>query len=159
MTKLELRVRCVNQTHAIANGLYPKLAELFRPYVGQKILKTTGELLKVIKDQEKALELPHNPKFSVYRDPSDYSLSYLVTGRDWIPSPVTGHSDYSCYHNATIYLGSLKGQTLEGLSIFHELRTDYSADQVLKDREGFLTARKAFEDARSKLDFFGEYDR
>ncbi len=148
--KLTARVAAVNKANAYANELYVKLADYFRPLVGQKILKADGSLLaKIEKDLP---EMASGNELHVYRHRSEYSLAWTVKTCEFMPP-------HGCmYHETTVYVADLKGQTLGELSRPFEARSDYTVEGIEKLREAYETAKKAADNARSALFPFGEYD-
>ena len=76
---LETRVKGVNNAHKYGNELYHILRKVFKPFIGQKVIRKTGGLMKKIQDIIDSLKFPNSVSISVYRNSfSDYSLSYVV---------------------------------------------------------------------------------
>lgn len=156
-SRLAAKVRAVNRAHEYANKLYPWLVEKFAPLVGQKILKQDGSLLAKYADL--VPELPSTHNLHVYRHHSDYSLAWTVKTSE--PESGDGSGPHTVlYYEVTFYVGDLRGQTLEKLTV-HQFtaRTDYTAAEVAGKREAYEKAKQAADDARSALYPFGEYDR
>lgn len=129
---------------------YQRLIPMFSPLVGQKILKADGSLLKKWQDALPTFE--YSNELHVYRHTSNYSLAWTVKTCEFMPPG-------SCmYHETTVYIGELKGQTLEKLSRPFEARDDYTVEEIENKRAEFEAAKKAMEAARSKLYPFGEND-
>lgn len=151
-SKLAAKVRAVNAANAYGLRLYEELAPIFRPLVGAQILKVDGQLLgKYAKLMPK---LPCEPRIHVYRRITDYSLAWTVKTCESYPN-----GDGCFYHETTIYMGELEGQTLKKLSEPQELKTDYRAEPVEIARAKYRLAEQAYRDAQSALFPFGEYDR
>lgn len=152
---LAARVRIVNRAHETANQLARVLKERFAPLVGKKIEKAGGQILEKYKGL--LPEFPHDHNLMVYKHTSNYSLAWTVKTSETVPMVGVGHA---YYYEVTFYVGDLQGDTLKNIAT-HEtnFRTDFTAEEVEKNREAFKVAQKAFEDARSALYPFGEYDR
>ncbi|MGH7175043.1 MAG: hypothetical protein ACREGR_01640 [Minisyncoccia bacterium] len=153
---LAAKVRAVNAVNKHAVQLQKVLNEVFRPLVGQPILKATGDLLVKV---EKLLPANLNPAglfgLDVYRHRSNYSLAWTVRQCEQIKG------GGSClYHELTVYVGWLEGNTLKELTTNSTdgLRSDYTVEEVLGKREAYALAKKAADDAHSALHPFGERD-
>jgi hypothetical protein len=150
MSKLEARIKAVNAANAYAMELYDTLSAVFAPLVGSKIEKVDGDLLARIKSQVPAL--PCTPALHVYRDRSPYSLRYVV-------KTCEVHQGSAYYHEASVYVGDMRDGVLTKLCDRPDYRTDYTSAEVVANRAAYEAARKVYEDARSALHPFGEYDR
>lgn len=152
---LEARVRGVNAAHAYASTLTPLLRERFTPLVGQKVVKNDGTLLA--KFAGLLPEFPNGVKLHVYKHVSAYSLAWTVKTCEVDVVDGTGHA---YYYETVVYVGDLANGVLTSIERHPcTLRTDYTVEDVVKVRKEFEVARKVFEDARSALYPFGEYDR
>jgi len=150
--KLTAKVAAVNRANEYAAQLYTVLAERFAPLVGQKILKVDGSLLG--KYAGLVPELPSKRDIHVYRHSSDYSLAWTVKTCEFMPP-------HSCmYHEVTVYVGDLRGQTLEKMTI-HPFsgRTDYSVEEITGKRAAYESAKRVADELRGDLYPFGEYDQ
>lgn len=150
--KLTAKVAAVNRANEYAARLYAVLAERFAPLVGQKILKVDGGLLG--KYAGLVPELPSEPSIHVYRHSSDYSLAWTVKTCEFMPP-------HSCmYHEVTVYVGDLRGQTLEKMTL-HPFsgRTDYSVEEIMGKRAAYESAKRVADELRGDLYPFGEYDQ
>ena len=152
--KLAAKVKAVNRAHAYVPELYGNLVEVFRPYVGQKIIKADGSLLAKINSQLPVLPLMGHA-LSVYRHRSDYSLA-------WTIKTCESTGDYGClYYEATVYVGDLIGGVLSQLAdapLPVNYRTDYTVEEIAANREAVKVAEQAYNDAKGKLYIFGEYE-
>jgi hypothetical protein len=147
-SRLAAKVAGQNRVNAEANTLERELVEIFRPFIGKKIL-THGGLTAKIKPLIPKRELP----FRLWRAPSSYTLSWKLD--------VTEHdSEHSvCYREAWIHVGKLNGYTLESLCDPQTRRTDYTIAEISDKRERLKQYEEAYRQARSALDGFGEYDQ
>ena len=148
---LKARVAAVNRGNDYANKLYRELTNIFRPLVGQKILKADGTLLA--KYQPLLPHFPSTPQLHVYRHTSEYSLAWSVKTCESLPP-------HSCmYHTATVYIGDLSGDKLEKLSVNpFEGRTDFTAAEIESKRADYEAAKRIADNARNALWPFGEND-
>ena len=148
---LKARVKARNAAHQYGNKIYAELVEIFCPLLGQKILKADGQLLAKI---DKLLpDFPGEPAIHVYRHSSDYTLTWCVKVCEMIEG-----EDSCVYEEATVYVGDLGGDTLKGIFDPPDFRDDYTVEEIQEKRRIFEAKRKAFENARSDLYPFGEYD-
>lgn len=147
---LAARVKGVNRAHDYANKLYARLVPTFKPMVGTKIFKVDGTLLQKIKEQ--LPELPCTPGLHVHKNSSDYSLSFSVrTSED-----VNG---LAYYHSVSVYIGDVRNGVLEKIANPHEFRTDFTVEEIAEKRTKYNLAKQAYDNAKSALFPFGEYDR
>jgi len=152
---LEARVRGVNAAHAYALQLCPVLRERFAPLVGQKVLKNDGTLMA--KYTNLLPEFPYSHRLHVYKHTSEYSLAWTVKTCEVDVVEGTGHA---YYYETTVYVGDLSNGVLTKITPHpYTGRTDHTVEGVVAVREEFEAARKVFDDARSALHPFGEYDR
>ena len=148
--KLQARVNAVNKANAYAKELYEQLKPVFEPFVGMQILKQGGDLLAKV--QKLIPELPCKPNLHVYRYRSDYSLMYMVRASATV-------DDYgSMSHEVGVYIGELHNGALIKMCDWHELRTDFTVEEVKLKREIYEQAQKVASEAESALHPFGKYD-
>jgi hypothetical protein len=147
--RLEARVRAVNRANAYAAELYPALRKVFEGLVGKQVVKKEGGLLARVKAM--LPELPCTPGLHVYRSVSVYSIAFVV-------KTCESGEGYCFYHETAVQVGALKGGVLVELSEPFAARADYTADEVLRKREAFEAAERAYREARSELHLFGEHD-
>jgi len=157
--RLETRVRGVNRANEYANALWPRLIAVFTPFVGEKIEKADGTLLLKVQKLVDALKLPNcaTPNIMVYRHNSNYNLAYTVKTDETYS--VDGRYGHAYYHETTIYLGKMDCGVLTQLDAAETFKTDYTAAEVIANREAYKAAKAAADAAQSKLYPFGEYDR
>lgn len=159
-TQLAAKVAARNNAHAYALRLYPVLSDFFRGYVGCKILKADGTLLKKIADAIPAQPEPgvSGVQLHVYRSTSSYSLAWTVKACETFPARY-GDCQIASYYEVTVYIGDMRGDVLTKISDPPTwLRTDYTVEEVEKARLAYAEAKKKADDARSALGDFGEYD-
>jgi hypothetical protein len=140
---LAAMVAAVNRANACGVEMYRKLATVFKPLVGQKILKADGTLLA--KYQALLPELPSTVALSVFRHTSDYLLVWTVKTCEMVPP-------YSrVYHEVTVYVGSLSGKILRDIMEPFTGRTDWTVEEVTAKRAAYKVAKEAAETAHSAL--------
>lgn len=149
--KLACKVAAINRANAYGKEIYKTLTAIFEPLVGEKILKADGSLLAKYAALVPKFEYSH--ALHVYRHTSDYSLAWVVKTCEPLPP-------HSCmYHESVVYIGDLRGHTLEKLCIHpFDSRSDYTVEEITQKRVDFENAKKALDNARSALYPFGEYD-
>lgn len=148
---LEARVRGVNRAHQYAMELYPRLAVVFQPFVGQKVETNSGPLMAKVQKLVDALNLPCTGPLHVYRDQSDYCMRYVVKTCEC-------ENGHGYYYNASVTVGELDRGVLTALCPAPQYRTDYSADEVAAARQRYKNAKRAADEAHSALYPFGESD-
>lgn len=162
MNRLKARVVAMNRCHKAMNELYPLLAVIFAPLVGQKILKADGSLLAKYAAHVKPIMDKFNTgnELSVWHASDNrYSLLWNVKVCENMPD------DGTCvYEESSLYVGSTNNgmcdsQSLKELHPADVHRTDYTVKEILELRADYETKKEATEDARSALHPFGERDR
>ena len=153
-SKLEARVQVVNRVHHHANKLYPILVEFFTPYVGQKILKADGSVLKKIEEPLRVLLSANTDEsLDIWKYNSAYTLNYTIKSH-------TTYDNIAYYHDVGLYIADLKhGEILEKFLNPPNFKTDYTEKQVEDARNHFKKAKEVYDQAKSALEPFGEYDR
>jgi len=149
---LQARVIARNRANAIANDLQPKLIDVFRPLLGEKILKQDGGLMTKV-----AKLLPEFPKeqgVRVWHHSSTYSLAWCTD----VCQHVEG-AESCIYEERHFYIGTIDGAYLTELSELVEFRTDYTVEEITELRKTFKQKEKEYEAAKGKLYPFGEGDR
>lgn len=148
--RLAARVKAVNAANRKAGEIYDTLAIRFAPYVGCKIEKADGGLLaKIVKGLP---EFPYSNGLHVYKYASNYSLVWMVKTCEVCDGT-------ACYHETGVYIGEMRDGVLLKLCNRPELRSDYTVEEVVANREAYEAAKKVADDAQGKLHPFGEYDR
>ena len=136
--RLAAKVRAVNTANAVALQLYDRLAPVFSPYQGAKVVNKDGSLVhKLAKVAEPIIDefrskVHHIYKYSV----SDYNVMYVVkTG--------VSYGEHSCvYHEANVYIASIRHGEMTELSKRPELRSDYSADEISTAKQEYERLKK-----------------
>jgi hypothetical protein len=146
--KLQAKVKAVNRANQAATELYAKLAPIFAPLVGKKIINKEGRLLaKVWKLMPDIFQ-----NWSVYHPASDYSLVFVVKTMESLP-------DGLCiYHETSVYVGELREGVLTKLCDAPNLQATYTEREIIAKRLKYEEAKKAMDEAQNDLYPFGEYD-
>jgi hypothetical protein len=147
---LTAKVIAVNRVNTVANDLYPKLVEAFKPYVGQKLFKAAGGFLKKIEEIVPSLEYP---EMQVYRHNSEYNIAWTVK-----TSEQDGDST-SLYYSTTIYIGNVSNGVLTDIMSRDETRTDFTVEEIQGKQRVLQAAQDAYNKAKSALFPFEERDR
>lgn len=153
LNRLKCRVIAVNRCNEEAMKLYDKLVEIFKPLVGQKILKTDGTYLEKIKKLVGELNNDSTRHLWIVKNGSDqHSLSYNVRYSEW-----DGGNNQS--HQISIRIGGLiECQILRSINEKPILRTNYTVEEIELKRQIFQRKEEEYRAARADLDPFGEYD-
>lgn len=154
--RLEARVKAQNTANAIAMKVFDALVDVFAEFEGKKVLKADGSLLKKVDDLVKAAmpQLPDDRRINVYRNSSNYTISYTVNCCEMVPDTCT-----CVYQDATVYIADLSGQKIEKLYDKDYRPTDYDADDIERKRLDYKEKKRIADEALSALFPFGEYDR
>jgi len=154
--ELAAKIEAVNIAHVYAMQLWKELTEFFRPYVGTAVETKGGPLMAKI--QAKLPIFANTHKLMVYRHVSNYSLAWTV--KACVPYHSEHGGDIAVYHEITVYIGDLQGQTLTKLCESYQeppaLRSDYTVEEVLANKAAAKKAKAAYEAARDKCYPFGE---
>jgi hypothetical protein len=150
MRNLQARVKAHNKAVAYGKELYPKLAEIFHPLIGQKILKEDGKLLKKIASQ--LPKLPNSPDLSVHPNSIHYALIWTVKTTEWTESG-------SEHEAIALYIGVIQDGVLESVPVGpYAEKDDWTVEEVQQRRQVYQAAKRAAADALNDLGPFGEYD-
>jgi hypothetical protein len=170
--RLNAKVRAHNKVNARANELHPELLEVFRPFVGKKVLVNGNGLVAKLRPQIEALReresQPGRGRFQLWLDSSTYHLSFTLKAWESYQGEQYGGS----YAEATINVGELgrNGAThgdhcdvpRDHLATLNEvplaLRTDYNAEEVRALRIAAEAAEAKAREFVSALYPFGKYD-
>lgn len=153
---LAAKVAVVNNANKYALELYPSLRAIFEPFLGQKIEKADGTLLKKIAE----LIPDHicNTSIHVYRHTSDYSLAWVVKTNESYPNN-RGDCHLAVYHETVVYVGHMRSGFLEKFYDAPGFRHDYTVEEIIAKREEYKIAKGIADKCLSALFPFGEYDR
>lgn len=146
---LASKVKAVNKANAYANQVHDILTEVFRPFVGQKIIKVDGDLMARVKDYVPPLQ--YDAGLRCWKKHSDYSLSW---GVDANISYGNG-CEYS--GEVVVYIGRLEGQTLVELTPNEKRRTDWTVEEVREKRKAYEELKAAADSAFNAISPFGLY--
>lgn len=151
--KLTARVVARNRVNAYANVFWKDLIDRLTPFVGCKVLKADGSLLKNV--ECRLPETPNTNALHVYHSsPRSYSLTWTVKACQQVPGEC-----HCVYEELTIYVGELDGNVLKDLRPFSEYPENYMVADVLKAREEYREAERVASRLREALYPFGETDR
>jgi len=167
--RLNAKVRAHNKVNARANELHPELLEMFRPFVGKKILTQSGFVAK-LKPQIDALRERERGRgrFDLYSHSTSYSLTFSLKAWESYQGEEHGGSYAEAYINVGELgrLGATNGEHCDtprdALASLIELppnvRTDYSAEEVRELRAKAQALADQAREAESALYPFGKYD-
>lgn len=148
--ELSAKVEAVNLANKTANEIYPVLADIFRPLIGQNITKNDGTLLaRVVKLLPEFINT-HNVTVYGKTSKHGYSLSFTV-------KTCINYGDHTCtYHEVGVYIGNMSNGVLTGMMDVDIRKTDYTVEEVKRLREAARKAQDAYHEARSACGIFGE---
>lgn len=157
-TRLDAKIAAVNNAHDYASKLYETLTPFFSQYVGQKIYKGDGTLLKRISDAMPAFPETGLSRFQLhtYGDRSDYSLAWTIKTAE----SVKERDDYNTaiYYETTVYIGDVRDGVLEKIKIKAPYRSDFTSEEVLSKIQDVKAAEKRLSEAQSAMWPFKEND-
>jgi len=149
---LKARVKARNAVNAYAISFYAIMAEIFKPFIGEKVETVNGDILAKI-----AKLLPSPPSdegLTIWRHRGAYALAWGVQVRE----PVPDHEVWT-YEKEIVHIGRVDDQILTSLESPFDARTDYKVSEVEKLRAAYEKAKRDADKARSALFPFGERDR
>jgi hypothetical protein len=169
--RLNARVRAYNKVNARAITLHRELVEIFRPFVGKKILTNAGFVAKLRPLIERIREREQEPgrgRFQFYTHSTTYSLTFVL--KAW--ESYQGEEHGGSYAEAVINVGELGrlGATNGGhcdvprdalaslIELPPNLRTDYNAEEVRALRKAAQAAEEKAREAEHAVYPFGKYD-
>lgn len=129
------KVNAVNTANGAANYYDNVLREIFRPFVGQKVVNANGQFIKKIRDLLGNVDLPNNIRLRVFRYKSNYNIAYSAKSCE-------NTSGRCVYHETLFYIGSLKGGVLKELTPSLERRSNYTVCEVSQAYEKFEALSK-----------------
>jgi hypothetical protein len=147
---LTAKVIAVNRVNLVANEIYPKLVEVFKPYVGQKLFKATGGFLKKIEEIIPSLVYP---EMQIFQINSNYNLAWTVKTSE------QESESTSLYYSTGVYIANISNQVLTDFIGPEQRRTDYTVEEIQEKQRILKEASKAYDKARSDLSPFEERDR
>lgn len=150
-TTLAAKVAARNAVNRFANEWYARAAEALKPFIGQKICKVDGTLLKKLK--EALLELPNKGfEMSGWYSADRYSLKAYLKACEC----TNGIANYA---DTTLYLGDLTDGVLTRLYDAPNFKADYTEEFITQTREEIKKAETMMNQAKSKLGDFGMWDQ
>lgn len=152
---LDAKVAAVNNANRYASEIHTILSAFFEQYVGKKIQKANGDLIKSISD--KLPEFVCTNSLHVYRVSSEYNLIFVVkTCESSVGNFV---EDYlATYHETYMYIGEMYGGELKRIVEPVSYKHDHSADSVRQARLVYRRMQELADEAKGLLYSFGEYD-
>jgi hypothetical protein len=154
LNRLTARVAARNQVNALLNLWHPKIQEVLKKWIGQKVSLVTGGKPAKLKAELDALGLPSDWRCQIIISFDRYSakVHYKVS------VSIMGEGDQNA--EAMVYLGNMtNGLILTDLSYeFVPYRVDYTVTAVQDALAKVKDAEKALDQAKGALYPFGEHD-
>ena len=153
--RLAARVKAQNRVNTAVNHVVPQLIEIFSDYVGRKVVKSGGSLLKKISDAIEGIDFG-DPEIRVFHESH---FNTMVVFQFKVSEQVVGGSG-CVYATETVTIGTktYNSNELEKVSEFHERKTDYTVEGVIENRERYKELQRQANAAKDALRPFGEYD-
>lgn len=146
-TELEIKVDLVNRVHAAANEYQARLLDHVVKYVGSKIIKADGSLLKSVKTDLDSVPVPDGVQ--VWFDPGYSSLFARVKGCD-------SSGRFAQYHEASVFVGSHRDGVLYDLNHHRdELPTGFTVEKVQETRQRVAKLSAQVRSLERQLAYFG----
>lgn len=146
---LEAQVATRNLVNQTANELQLKLQDLLRPYIGQKIIKTTPytsptKKISAILDPIQS-EL-HEKGFRLHFEWCYNYTVYAILDKTYKVSDCAVD-----YVKRDIYICSVKDNILESFQECRPARTDYTAEEITETRKKIAALEKQVSDLKSSI--------
>lgn len=151
---LEAKVRGVNRANKMANEIYHKLVNVFGKFVGEKIEKNDGTLLKKVQIKVDSLNLPKSNNESVWQWRCRHGSGDLV----YCIKTCERKFGRAYYHETRMYVGGMKNGVLVNIQPPPEFKTDYTVKEVQSLRAKYEAAKKIADEAENKLFPFGKWN-
>lgn len=153
--RLAARVKAKNRANEIANRLEIEFKEIFRPFVGKKILLQTGGFIKSINETLKKYNFPENKVFRIWKTDTTYSLNFRISAAE-----VENYNCSSCSAESRISIGKLDGNILTAIEeTNHPQKTDFSAEEIQRLRDLVRQKESEVNQIRNQYYGFGENDQ
>jgi len=145
-----------NEINKVLNALIPEVNLIFKSYLGKKVIKTDGDLIKDLKEQFNNIDYNQIELKPLNKGNVEISSCYIANSTRGFGSysmtlkvklcfcggSYEDKTYYCFYHNKTYYFGELKEQILtkiEDFKPFEEINTDleiitFKNCQVLRDQ-------------------------
>jgi len=148
--RVEAKIRAYNRAAKRALELHDSLSDVFKQFVGQKVLKGDGSFLAKVAGFIPFME--KTPELMIYRYQSNYSMCWVVKACEQV------QGQCGCeYMEVPVYVGEGEGNVLKSLIARPDLRHDYTFAEYEKKHEAFKAAQKKLDEAKSALHPFGEF--
>lgn len=147
MNTLEAKVDATNRANASANKLQPALIEIFRPFVGQKILKADGTIAQ--RFQRFVPKFSYSTEHNVYHN--NNRCSWTVKCCSFI------EGGGCVYHEAHLSVGRIVDGVLTELATPFVRRADWTAEEVQRLQKAVEDAETVFRNAQAALEHFPRY--
>lgn len=159
-TPLEAKVAARNSVHEILKVWGPKFLEAARGFQGKQIRLASGARSAKWNKAVTALIEQVGGSFQCWVETTWYSLRVCFKVSRTYPLKQADHSGAQ-YAEASLNIGGLNGGMLFEVPTYESLdglRTDYTAQEVLKLREEHKAADEVRRQLESKLCHFGHHD-
>jgi hypothetical protein len=157
--KLVAAITSQNEVNRLVNVWTPVLRDVMRPFVGKKIFNADGSKTKKVTEALNGILPDVTPgfRYSLY---SGGALGYHFYVSTFYAYPGETHGS-SIQKSAFLYIGEIEFNSnvlKEISSLESNLKTDWTAEEILNLRNELSAAKDAVNKIQSKLHLFGEYD-
>jgi len=149
---LEAQVATRNSVNQTANKLQLRLTDLLRPYIGQKIIKTTPYRSATKKISTILDPIQAELHLRGFRLVFDWSFQYTVYAT--LDKTYRVSESAVDYVKRDIYICLIRDGILEGFREFEPARTDYTAEEVTETRKKIAALEKQVSDLKSSITEF-----
>ena len=155
--QLEVEIEAENRVNALIKDYAPGILANAQALVGKPVFKADGSLRK---DAQAILDIPSLPERhdTIFLSRSSYSLAFTFKTSAWAKNEREHMSDHCSYAETTVYIGHIEDGVLGPVMGFDpdDYKSDYTLEDVLAKQVACAEAKKAYEEARSACNPFGE---
>lgn len=154
--QLAVEIEAENKVNKLIKDYAPAMFANAKALEGRPVFKADGSLRK---DAMAILDVPSLPGHDmIFLSRGGYSLAFTFKTSAWAKNEREHMSDHCTYAETTIYIGDMENGVLGPVNEFNSetYRSDYTLEEVLAKRVACEKARKAYEEARSACNPFGE---
>lgn len=146
--EMKARVRALNKALEVSRIVQKELLAIFAEYVGCKICRIDGSLLKAV--QAKIPEFKNfGSNIQVYKYFSNYTLMYVVKVCQQVENEC-----HCVYKELTVHIGDINNGIFTKLAAPAELPEYFTVEQIEYLMEEMEKAEKALAEANSALHLF-----
>lgn len=158
--KLARKVAAKNKLNTAVNELMQVASDYFKPYVGKKIVTTTGDFIKKISD---SIPNKNHSGGANYEEPHFYITASRYSLILKVSMSYYRNDDKNLVDsmNDEVYIGEMDSGKLLMMNDLtsRQRKVDYSVDEIIEARNQLQVANLVKQTLECKLNGFGEYER